>query len=503
MNCETTCIKAIEEISAPSGQQNIEADIVLPDYYDSIGKIVRCELIPRVEAVNTTEDRVSVFGSARLHIVYCGEDNNLYQYENDYKYTKILQDRNAGKASEVRIKQNLFSVSCKASGPKRIDVRAVLLVSASLLQISDKNVICDIENDNIILKKSSLEIMNPVCITNKEISISKKFSSDEIGTYVRCVLSSTSRMTIDEIKPISNKIFIKGSLDSEINYFDKENRIGKCAIAMPFSEILDVPGVQETDICRINTEYICCEINLSSNVGEADWIEINASVCISTDVFRRQEISLVSDAYSLNGDLKCLPVSFDYIQNISPSAKTETFTFEADIFDDNNVEILSVTPECIKLSTDYREGQITYLITSDFSVIYRDSVGMLTSLRREFTKEAQMTCNASNAEIKNARVCVSSISALRVSSGKLHFNCDMLIETDYFEKCKMNCFTEIELIKSEIFRDCGYVVYFAQKDEDIWSIAKENRISADSIRTLNNLTGDTIEENKTLLLPVF
>ena len=64
MNTDTLCIKTISESANLTAQQNIDADIMLPDYYDTIGKILKSEITPVIEAVTSNGDKISIAGIA-------------------------------------------------------------------------------------------------------------------------------------------------------------------------------------------------------------------------------------------------------------------------------------------------------------------------------------------------------------------------------------------------------------------------------------------------------
>ena len=67
MNTETLCIKSITDAADLTAQQNIDADIILPDYYDTIGRILKSEITPVIEAVTVSGDKISIAGIAKLY----------------------------------------------------------------------------------------------------------------------------------------------------------------------------------------------------------------------------------------------------------------------------------------------------------------------------------------------------------------------------------------------------------------------------------------------------
>ena len=63
--------------------------------------------------------------------------------------------------------------------------------------------------------------------------------------------------------------------------------------------------------------------------------------------------------------------------------------------------------------------------------------------------------------------------------------------------------SEIELLEnnSDESDNCALTVYFSDKNEKVWNIAKRYRTTVEAIMAENSLDSDVITEKKTLLIP--
>ena len=68
--------------------------------------------------------------------------------------------------------------------------------------------------------------------------------------------------------------------------------------------------------------------------------------------------------------------------------------------------------------------------------------------------------------------------------------------------CKENIITDISCDKdTDCNSDCGIVLYFAQKNESVWEIAKANRSPLKQVCSINNIDINSVSEDIMLILP--
>ncbi len=502
MNSETTSIKEIIMSESLSGQQSIEADIVLPDYYNSIGKIIKCDIEPITEAVNMNSEKISIAGNARLTLLYIGEDKKLYSYENDYKYTKVFQLQSNDNGLNAFVRQNVFSLNYRALAPKRIEVRGIIQLALKLTYINEIPVISEADDSDIITKNSLMNIYSPVASATREFTVSQEFSSAEINDNIGIIIRKNCRNKINEMKSIHNKLYIKGSVETEITYVtENENSVKNTILSVPFSEVLDMFGIEENDIIDIFSQNVYADVKLKDEASAS--LELRCNVSLNINVFRYTELTLISDAYSLKNSIISNTKELSLIKSFEKLTANENISFEADASDLGSLKVCDAFVDNIKVSPEIADGKATVLITALFNAIVKDNEENLSVISREHTAEAILS-NASDKAVINCNAKVLSISALQTSGGKIRFNCDIFIEFHTADICKTNCFTELLTDSSESEADNERViVYFAQKGEELWSIAKENRTSVRRIKEVNQLSSEHTTENSVLILPTF
>ncbi len=505
MNFETLCLKSIEDSIKLTGQQNIDADIILPDYYDTVGKIIKCNLYPVTEAVTTNGDKISISGIAKYSIVYVGEDKKMYCYENECKYTKVFQSKYAENCVSIKAEQTAFSLNCRATGPKRLEIRAVIQLNAVICNIKENTLISKVDDEFTVTKSEEITFVSQINDVVANFSVSNSFSSSDFKETPDVILKKYSKIKLSEIKTIHNKAYIKGIAETNIVYFSNETgNISTTILTIPVSEIIDIFGVAEDDICNVKINDIYTDIIIKENTPSDKSVELRLEVYVQATVSRSSTDKIVTDLYSTKNELTVTKTIADIITSAESVSKTEAIVFDTDTYEECSYTDTQCWIENIKISPEKRGKKYNLLITATFNALLKSENGEISVIAREHTFESEINCKHNDATLKRIESSVLSVSALHSGAGKIRFTADLLLEYEIHNICKVNGFTNVEAEQSGILsNNSKYIVYFAKQNEDVWSVAKENRTSVDKIKQLNNLTEDILSDDKMLLFPSF
>ncbi len=505
MNTDTLCIKSITESANLTAQQNIDADIILPDYYDTIGKILKSEIIPVIEAVTSSGDKISIAGIAKFTMLYIGEDQKMYCYENEYRYTKVFQSQYAEGCLSTKPSQAVFSLNCRAIAPKRIELRAVLQIGVKIKTESDKMLISAIDDTSLISKNENISFVSAINSVTRNFTLSGSYPLTDFNEKIDVIIRKDSRIKITEIKTIHNKAYIKGLAETEILYYSNETgNTSSTVLSIPLSEIIDIFGAEEDDICNIFFNDIFTEVILKNSDSDNQTLDIRLDINLQTDVSRNITGCILSDVYSTKNEIYTVRNTAELITSSKKASKTESITFETDIYDESRYTVLDCWINNMKIASEKHGSRYNLLVTAAFNALIKNEHDSLSIVSREHTFETELITENAENSVFNLQGNVLSISALQTQSGKIRFSADLIFESDIYAIRKVSGFTSIE-INEEVRCDnsAKFTVYFAKQNEEIWSVAKENKTSVDTIKRINNITGDILTEDKMLLLPSF
>ncbi|MBE6790160.1 MAG: DUF3794 domain-containing protein [Ruminococcaceae bacterium] len=486
-----------------NAQQSVESDFVLPDYYDTIGKLLKCSVIPVTEAVNIASDKISVAGSAEISFLYTGEDNKLYNYENSIKYTKNIRYENMEATDCISIRQEMISVNYKVLGPKRVEIRGQIRITAEIVKNNNTEFISEIIDDNIEIKKNLFSDFCPVNAAVREISLSTVARlQDEFSP--RVILRKSSNTIFTEVKPISNKLYLSGNTEIEITYLsDKDNSINKHLLSIPVSEVVDFYGVDEQSVCEVEIAESNIIVN-NINSDKENSFDVRVVLSLKIISFVNKEFFYISDMFSVKEEIKAASEDILLRKKRSTINKTVSMSLDADIFENENVNIEDCFVENIRVISEKNKGGSGFFVSGDFNALVKNSNGNMGLISRNATADFAVSEISDDVSIISFESSVLSCSALQGNDSKIHLAADVYVTIKTEESCKVKLLTDVVMTDCALEKENSEIVlYFAQKGETVWEIAKENKVHIESIKKNNSVTADILENDIMLLMADF
>lgn len=476
-------------------QQNIETDIILPDYFDNISKVLKCSVTPKIEAYTPSSDRLSVAGKAEISLFYMGEDKKLYNYESEIKYTKVLNSSGIEIKDNFYVEQNTISLNYRATGPKKIDIKCAVDVIMNIFKIEETEFITSIDDETVFHRVKNSEITVFDGLFNKTFSISHDIQS--IEESYRANIRKNCKLEITETKLMPNKMFIKGICKLYfVNIADNEEKFVRSSFDVPFSEVLDMYGLTEEsnyDIFNVNTDVIV-DKNINS---EKDKIHVNIEVNLNVMLTKKTEINFIDDIYSVKSELNSSFSELNYLKLKDKCSETITLSFIADTFIEDAFSVCDSYIDNIKLK--YKAETNNIEVSAEFNAVLKLSDDSYAFISRSYNNEFKLNKNiVFRPEIINSELL--SISALQASESNIRFTADLSLFILGSEYCKENILTDAVTTDNLVSYKGGIIIYYASKGEKMWDIAKENKSSVDVVKCLNGISEDEITENKMLII---
>ena len=281
------------------------------------------------------------------------------------------------------------------------------------------------------------------------------------------------------------------------------------SFSIPFSQIIDIDGIDDTFDCTVIPEIVSCDImpvadkNAENRIIRCE-IEIRliccavktASIMLGTDAF-----STVYPCSVLVSEIKAeqIPIIYD-----------ETFRHSAKISEGDSVPqtIYSMwcTPKNIntRISDDGNSVIISGMLT--YSMASKDNAGMIVMPDKDeaFEETISIPDNITGCTV-SAEINIKDVSYNISSEGILSAKADISAKISVYSCSSINALTDISVDEStKKQRDGDYAIklYFGIENEEVWDIAKRYSTSVNAIIEENDLSGDRLENGGMLLIPI-
>ena len=209
MELEFTTVKELRQFDSTVREQPIEADVILPEYFPPVGRILKCFVTPTEESVAFADGRVSVAGAAAVRLLYADDEGGLHCYQTETKYTKILPTECRDEKAAVKVTQEVRALNCRALGPKRVEIKANIAVRAELWGVAETAAVCGPVGGDLQLRTETAEYAEPLCVCFRDFTENDSLRCEAGGKKLRTVIDVSAVPVVEKMEAVSS--FCSGS----------------------------------------------------------------------------------------------------------------------------------------------------------------------------------------------------------------------------------------------------------------------------------------------------
>ncbi len=308
VNREAICTN--EAVFDGMQEQSVELDYVLPDYYPDIFKLIKCKLFPRVASHNISGDKLTYELVVGIKIMYCCEGSSaIHCVDQKMNFSKTVDLSKTCESPKITIKPKTDYVNCRVVNQRRVDLRGAVSSKVKVTCDSKQYAVSDAFGMNVQVKKQTVNIVGAKINTSKRITVSEEVELGYSKPPILSIVKNDAISIISDKKIIANKLIAKGEAIVNLLYScvkDGEDILEPMQFTVPFSQIMDMEGIDEQFDCIVESSVAGCDITPKSNAeGDSKAIECELLILISCTAIKSAAVDFVSDAYSTEYGCNC------------------------------------------------------------------------------------------------------------------------------------------------------------------------------------------------------
>ena len=505
-NCDTQKIGFCDTVCETTTEQSLDADISLPDYCPEIQRILKCTVIPNVTSVQNVNGRITADINAVVRLLYVGDNGKTAGYEQSYPIQKFVESSRLASDSAVSVKVNTDYVNSRAVNSRRVDIRAMMSFVFKALDKRNEELLCGADGAGIQIMKEEFNFASVSGVCEKSFSIGEVIELSSEKSSLTNIINVTSSAISTEIKIINNKALVKGSCTVKIYYIGEENYNVECVEhSMPISQIIEMEGLNEKCISSIRLRVCSCEaVPKTDSSGDVRLIDLNARLSAFALAFDEKPVSLIADAYSTKYEVKN---TFRNIEFMKINEKFDTSFTNKVVLESIGVSVdcvLAVWCSDIKYSFSVRDNKCCVTGTYQTTVVYRDSEGQTGIIQKPVDFEYYVVLSQKTEKIvPYADVQISGCSCAVTGDSRLELKTEILLNGVVLSSYLKKYIYSIELSEENLKKsdNCSLTIYFCEKGESLWNIARKYNTTVDAIMFENEINSEIIEESRMMLIP--
>lgn len=495
--------KLLETFIENISEECVEADFSMPEYMPEILRIIKSVAEPKIISCRVTGDRVTVDGTCLLKMIYTAEDGGVYSFSQERNFTRYCENVEFSDCADAIAKVNVSYVNCRATSTKRAEIKAGLNISVIGYTVKIQNVISLADKTDIEEKCVPVRCASLGCRKSRSFAMSDTITLNVPSAFV---LSSRAVAVCNDIRKINNKIMLKGDALIDICYVNADDKSQTEHIKhnLPVNQILEFDGMEERFAGEIVLTVSAVDvIQKNENDGRGTSFDISLGIEASATMWEEKELLVITDAYSVSSsiDLK----KSNYLFMCLPEYIKDTYIHKEDmsLTGAGISEIVNVTGDITRCDVKCENGIIIFFGSISVSMLARDSSGNIVNYNKlidfRYEKKSEDYCNNTKC-IPDVKII--SLDYMKKSESSIDLRFEMKICGEVFQCISLDVVTDITESEIQVKKERNAItVYFPEKEESLWSIARKYNTTVTAIAQENDLSGETTEDLKIVFIP--
>lgn len=512
MDLNMRTIRYFEPILEGSVAKDETADIIVPDMFPDILRIVDTSGLAVVKEKSARDEKAEVFGVVRANVLYMPEGSQcLKKMEVSLPFSHVFESRNITPESKILAKAALLTAEARAVNPRKVQVTICVQLDASIYTGADWGIcedIADAKENSVQMLKSVECAYIPVAVRDKAFTVVDEVEVPGSRPPIVDILKTDVRLLTQEVKPIGNKLVFKGAALMKILYMGPPTTHAADEIALleqevPFSQIIEMEGMEDDCDCTVDVQLSGLDLDLRAGLsGESRILGVSLQMDAQAISSVKRKMEAVVDVYSTAYDLMPEFRSYQITHLLDKSVRRQNVRESCE----TGQPVATVVDAQVVLwpvSQKQEDRYIELVTDAVVKVVYLADDQQFYSLSRHIPVSLQWETDGT-PNCKADAVLGSEVLATGTHDGiEIRFAVDFCATLS--QMSQFNAIGSVSLDAqapkdnsnrpSVVLRRCG-------SGESLWSIAKKHNTTCADIVTANQLQDEEgLCEGRMLLIP--
>ena len=488
-------------------EQAVDLDISLPDYCPDIQKILKCQVYPCITNRAIMNDQLTLEGNYTVKVFYLDSVGNTVRCcENSRPFSATITLKQAVDRARIKAWTRVEYINCRATSSRRLDIHGAFSLCARVTARSEYSVISSVNDADVEQQ------MDEVAFTQLETSAVQTFSVEEVlelpagKPEAETILRSDATVNLQDFKIVANKIMLKGDVELKLLYNSSldDTLLESMEYAIPFSQMIDVTGIEEDFRCDIRVSVVQTEIQIKNDYsGEKFFFDSQIKLCALLTAYSDSNLSIVTDSYSKSFELNIdySQKNFERLEDLFSETTIQKNTISTDVEISKMIDAWS---EMCTVEAVLQEGELCLRGKYNLCILALNASGTPMYLERVIDYEYKRPWKGEGPILCDAEGLVTGIS-YRISASELEIKVELRLTAAVF--CQQACrfienLTADENKPREQDSSAALSLYYAEKGERLWDIARAYCTSVAAIQHENEMEDDIVETRGMLLIPI-
>lgn len=488
-------IKIMELSNTVKKEFDINQNYIIPDIKSDIVKVVNTSGNVFIEKQEIQNDRIKIEGSILAFNLYIDGEGNNNSLDLEMPFSDFISIGNMEREitnDDFETEISINKLELKIVNERKVELNANVISKVNIYSENEMDIVKEINDcDNKIEKKEkTVTLENLIGKGSTKCSLKENVKITDVEKVVNIVSFRYSLENIDT-KISYNKVLAKSDVVLEILYRNEENIINKAEARFPIMGFIDIQDVSDTNECKLKNELR----NINMSINNDSTLNLEMEFEYKCYVYEKMDTNIIDDMYGIRK-------SYNYRKNKIQLSdmnleKVTTKNINEKVLIDNINQLYDTNVSVLITNKYNQDGLDKYVGTLEVNYIYNtfDS-NNIESMIQKFDFEFEVE---ENTEIQ---ISISSKNFIILPDSSVDSKIELNIERVANDTRCIEIIDDIEEVEEEARENYSIIIYFVQKGDSLWKIAKRFRSTVDRIAEINNIEDvNVIDVGQKLYIP--
>ncbi len=492
-----------------------EAQYTLSDYMPNVSRIVKTEARLVVKDKRVENGKVQLFGDIVYTILYVAENSGLLKcvvFKEDFEESFDMRVDTEAENLFVSVKSAPLHATSKLEGQRTIAARSKFSLCVDVIDVSTEDFYIDERQApecNVEYLRKDIRAAAVKIAENSLGNIDESFEIDAGMPEIADIVDARGSVCVKHISISDDMAEVTAEMTLNCLYEAKNQQGGEYVSlekAFPFKTEVELPGVDGTweAVAGIKLVSLSCDFS-ADNFGEQRVIEVNAAADITAAAIKNTQSTVFEDMYST----ECCIVPQK--ENVHTYTLADTYTDTVEYSDRVRFELRGITDIISSsLSLSFSNPELSE------GAVYIPARGMLSVLGIKENGETDARSSQISVKIRQENIpqelfenklrwinfCNICRHECNISNGELVLSMWLSESLAAIIEENVQVITGYEKSpeSSKNEKKCSFTLYYPEKGESVWKVAKEHGVSCERVCAENGIDGKSFDGKKTVIL---
>ena len=494
-----TCLDTVSE-------QPVDLELILPDYCPDIEKILKCSLTTQIFSRSLTGGQLVVDGVSIVHIMYIDSiKKNIRCCEQTLPFSSVFNLNEPSENYIILIDTKTEYINCRALSPRKLVLHGAFSLYAKVICKRFEKIYEPTEESQLEIKTEKITCNNLTTLCQEQFSVSDDISAEN-KPPIEAILNKKITAYVTDVRLISGKIMINGDVNLKLLYLSdlEAGEPQQLDYMLPFSQVIDCEDVNENTDATVSVQVLSSDVRLKSEMlSEATVVSLDVKLIANVLGYNSNEYNIVTDAYSTKYETELEFSKPSLLYNVNKINETIMEKNSIDLGDTKISKIIDLYNDNSTVSTVINDDGISVAGKANVCILALDEENYPVYFERMIDFEHLFQLDESYNAVVNPKVTIKSMSYRLSDTTDVDLRCEIQISIELQNNNTCRCVSKVfspdeKEIKSSVY---ALTLYYAQKDESLWNIAKRYNTKLCLLTQENNLDAEILEKPQMLLIP--